>query len=136
MISKSSRISKNEVDADGRERNPDTSSRKEERLTRVPQETVFILSHSFPSEENQVKRFKIAAMNDDKSPTISRDLTGLQLDSANHPFKTSKSTDFNRRDEECTKRTHSTTNIDAHLSGLCCVMLNVLMEPRHSWDAK
>ena len=88
VITNSSRINKIEVDGDDRERNPDTSSRKEGRTTIVPQENAFIHSKSAPSDKTQVKNVKISSKNDDKSPRISPELTRMQLNSADHPFKT------------------------------------------------
>ena len=88
VISNSSRINKIEVDRDNREGNPDTSSRKEERTIGVPQENACIHSNSSPSDKNQVKNVKISSKNEDKSPRISPELTGMQLNSSDHPFKT------------------------------------------------
>ena len=68
--------------------NPDVSSRKEGRTIGVPQENASIHSNSSPSEENQAKNVKISSTNDDKSPRISPELTGMKLNSSDHPFKT------------------------------------------------
>ena len=75
VIPNSSRIDKIEVDRDDRERNPDTSSRKEGRTTGVLQENASIRSHSSPSDKNQVKNVKISSKNEDKSPRIPPELT-------------------------------------------------------------
>ena len=88
VISNSSRIDEIEVDRDDRERNPDTSSRKEGRNTSIPQENASIHSNWSPSDKNQAKNVKISSRNDDKSPRISPELTGMQLNSSDHPFKT------------------------------------------------
>ena len=88
VISNSSRTDEIEVDREDRERNPDTSSRKEGRTTGVPQENASIHSNLSPSDKNQVKNVKISSKNDDKSPRISPELTGMQLNSSDHPFKT------------------------------------------------
>ena len=55
IISNSSTIDQIEVDGDDRERNPDTSSRKEGRTIGVPQENASIHSNWSPSDKNQVK---------------------------------------------------------------------------------
>ena len=88
VISNSSRIDEFEVDRDNREQNPEISSQKEGRYTSVPQENAFINSDLSPSDKNQVKNVKISSKNDDKSPRISPELTGMQLNSSDHPFKT------------------------------------------------
>ena len=88
VISNSSIIDEVEVDRDDRERNPDTSSRKEGRDTSVPQENASIHSSSSPSDKNQFKNIKISSKNHDKSPRISPELTGMQPNSSDHPFKT------------------------------------------------
>ena len=88
VISNSSRVGEIEVDRDDRERNPDISSWKEARTTGVPQENASIHSNSSPSDENQVKNVKISSKNDQKSPRSSPELTGMQLNSSDHPFKT------------------------------------------------
>ena len=88
VISDSSIIDEIEMDRDDRERNPDTLSRKEGRNTTVPQENTSIHSSWSPSDKNQVRNVKISSKNDDKSPRISPELTGMQLNSSDHPFKT------------------------------------------------
>ena len=88
VISNSSTIGEIEVDGDDRERNPDVSSRKEGRTIGVPQENASIHSDSSPSDKNQANNVKISSKSDDKSPRISPELTGMQLNSSNHPFKT------------------------------------------------
>ena len=88
MISDSSRIYEIEVDRDDREQNRDTSLRREGRTTTVPRGTPFIQSKSSPSDRIQVKNVKISIKNDDKSPRISPPSTGMQVLSADHPFKT------------------------------------------------
>ena len=88
VISNSSRINKIEVDRDNQERDPDTSSLKEGRTTGVPQEDAFSNSNLSPSDKNRVKKVKISSKNDDKSPRISPELTGMQLNSSDHQFKT------------------------------------------------
>ena len=88
VISNSSRIDEIEVDRDDGERNPDTSSQKKGRTTGVLQENASIHSNSSPSDKNQVKNVRISSKNDDKSPRISPELTGMQLNSSDHPFKT------------------------------------------------
>ena len=88
VISNSSRIDEIQVDRDDREQNPDTSSRKEGRTTSVPQENASMHSISSPSDKNKVKNVKISSENDDTSPRISPQLTGMQLNSSDHPFKT------------------------------------------------
>ena len=88
VISNSSRIDEIEVDEDDRERNPDVSSPKEGRTIGVPQENAFIHYNSSPSDKNQAKKVKISSKNDDKSPRISPELTGMKLNSSDHPFKT------------------------------------------------
>ena len=88
VISNSSEIDKIEVDRDNRERNPDISSRKEGRTIGVPQENASIHSNSFSSDKNQAKNVKISSKNDDKFPRCSPELTGMQLNSSDHPFKT------------------------------------------------
>ena len=88
VISNSSRIDKIEVDRDDRERNPDTSSRKEGRTIGAPQENASIQWNWSPSDKNQVKNVKISSNNEDKSPRIWPELTGMQLNSSDDPFKT------------------------------------------------
>ena len=88
VISNSSRIDEIEVDEDDRERNPDVSSRKEGRTIGVPQENASIHYNLSPSDKNQAKNVKISSKNDDKSPRISPELTGMKLNSSDHPFKT------------------------------------------------
>ena len=88
VISNSSRIDEIEVDRDDRERNPDVSSRKVGRTIGVPQENASIHSNSSPSDKNQAKNVKISDKNDDKLPRFSPELTGMQLNSSDHPFKT------------------------------------------------
>ena len=88
VISNSSRMDEIEVDRDDRERNPDTSSRKEGRTVGVLQGNASIHFNSSPSGKTQVKNVKISIKNDDKSPRILPDLTGMQLNLSDHPFKT------------------------------------------------
>ena len=88
VISNSSRIDEIEVDRDHRERNPDTSSREEPTTSCVHEENASIHSNSSPSDKNQFKNVKISSKNDDKSQRISPELTGMQLNSSDHPFKT------------------------------------------------
>ena len=88
VISNSSRIDEIEVDRDDRERNPNTSSRREGRTISVPQENACIHSNSYPSGKNQVKNVKISSKNQDESPRISPELTGMQLNSSDLPFET------------------------------------------------
>ena len=88
VISNSSRIDEIEVDEDDRERNPDVTSRKEGRTIGVPQEKASIHSNSSPSDKNQAKNVKISDKNDDKFPRFSPELTGMQFNSSDHPFKT------------------------------------------------
>ena len=88
VISNSSRIDEIEVDRDDRERNPDVSSRKEGRTIGVPQENASIHSNSSPSDKNRAKNVKISSKNDDKFPRFSPELTGMQLNSSDNPFKT------------------------------------------------
>ena len=88
MISNSSTIDEIDLDGVDRERNPDTSSRKEGRTNITLQESAFIRSKSPPSYKNQVKNVKISIKNDDKSPRISHELTRMHLNSADHLFKT------------------------------------------------
>ena len=88
VISNSSRIDEIEVDEDNRERNPDVSSRKEGSTSGVPQQNASIHYNSSPSDKNQAKKVKISSKNDDKSPRISPELTGMKLNSSDHPFKT------------------------------------------------
>ena len=88
VISQSSRIDEIGVDEDDRERNPDVSSRKEGRTIGVPQENASIHYNSSPSDKNQAKKVKISSKNEDKYPRISPDLTGMKLNSSDHPFKT------------------------------------------------
>ena len=88
VISNSSRINEIQVDEDDRERNPDVKSRKEGRTIGVPQENASIHSNSSPSDKNQAKNVKISSKNDDKFPRFSPELTGMQLNSSDHPFKT------------------------------------------------
>ena len=47
-----------------------------------------IHSNSSPSDNNQAKNVKISSKNDDKFPRFSPELTGMQLNSSDHPFKT------------------------------------------------
>ena len=77
-----------QVDRDDRERNPDVWWRKEGRTIGVPQENASIHSNSSPLDKNQAKNVKISDKNDDKFPRFSPDLTGMQLNSSDHPFKT------------------------------------------------
>ena len=88
VISNSSRIDEIEVDRDDRERNPNVSSRKEGRTISVPQENASIHCNLSPSDKNQAKNVKISSKNDDKFPRLSPELTGMQLNSSDHPFKT------------------------------------------------
>ena len=88
VISNSSRIDEIEVDEDDRERNPDVSSRKEGRTIGVPQENAPIHYNSSASDKNQAKNVKISSKNDNKSPRISPELTGMKLNPSDHPFKT------------------------------------------------
>ena len=88
VISNSSRIDEIEVDRDDRERNPDISSRKEGRTIGISQENASIHSNSSPSDKNQAKNVKISSKNDDKFPRFSPELTGMQLNLSDHPFKT------------------------------------------------
>ena len=88
VISNSSRIDEIEVDEDDRERDPDVSSRKEGRTIGVPQENASIHYNSSPLDKNQAKKVKISSKNEDKSPRISPELTGMKLNSSDHPFKT------------------------------------------------
>ena len=88
VISNSSRIDEIEVDRDDRERNPDVSSRKEGRTIGIPQENASIHCNLSPSDKNQAKNVKISSKNDDKFPRLSPELTGMQLNSSDHPFKT------------------------------------------------
>ena len=88
VISNSSRIDRIEVDRDDRERNLDTSSRKKGRTIGVNQENASIHSISSPSDKNQVKNVNISGKHEDKSPRISPELTGMQLNSFDRPFKT------------------------------------------------
>ena len=88
VISNSSRIDEIEVDRDDRERHPDVPSRKEGRTSDTPQENAPMHSNSSPSDKNQAKNVKISSKNDDKSPRIAPELTGMQLNSSDHPFKT------------------------------------------------
>ena len=88
VISYSSGIDEIEVDRDDQERNPDVSSREEGRTIRVPQENPSMHSNSTPSEKNQAKNVKISSKNEDKFPRFSPQLTGMQLNSSDHPFKT------------------------------------------------
>ena len=76
------------MDRDNREQNPDVSSRKKGRTIGVPQENASIHSNSSPSDKNQAKDVKISSKNDDKFPRFSPELTGMQLNSSDHPFKT------------------------------------------------
>ena len=76
------------MDRDDRERNPDTWSRKEGKTTGVPQENASLNSNSSSSDKNQVKNVKIWGKNDDKSPRISPELTGMQLNSSDRNFTT------------------------------------------------
>ena len=61
---------------------------KEGRTIGVPQEYASIHYSSSPSDRNQAKNVKISNKNDDKSPRISPELTGMKLNSSDHPFKT------------------------------------------------
>ena len=88
VISNSSRIDEIEVNRDNRERNLDTSSRKEGRTIGVPQENASIDSNSSSSDKNKAKNVKISSKKDDKPPRISPELTSMQLDSSDHPFQT------------------------------------------------
>ena len=88
VISNSSGIDKVEVDRDDRERNPDISSRKKGRTIGVPQENASIHSNSSRSDKNQAKNVTFLSKNDDKLARFSPELTGMQLNSSNHPFKT------------------------------------------------
>ena len=88
VISNSSRNDEIEVDRDVRERNPDTSSRKEGRTTGVPHENASIHFNSSASDKNQVKNVEISSKNDGQSPRISPEMTAMQLNSSDHPFKT------------------------------------------------
>ena len=88
VISNSSRTDEIEVDQDNRERNPDTSSQKEGRTFGVPQENASIHSNSSSSDKTPIKNVKISSKNDNESPRISSELTGMQLNSSDHPFKT------------------------------------------------
>ena len=88
VISNCSIIDQIEVDRDDRERNPDTSSRKEGRTIGVPRNNASINSASSPSDKNQVKNVKISSKNDDKSPRIPPEVTGTQLNFSDHPTKT------------------------------------------------
>ena len=78
VVSNSSRIDEIEVDEDDREQNPDVSSRKEGRTIGVPQENASIHYNSSPSDKNQAKKVKISSKNEDKSPRISPELTGMK----------------------------------------------------------
>ena len=88
VISNSSRIDEIEVDRDDREQKPDVSSRKEGRTIGVPQENASIHSYSSPSDKNQAKNVTISRKNEDKFPSFSPEVTGMQLNSSDHPFKT------------------------------------------------
>ena len=88
VISNSSRIDEIEVNQDDRERNPDTPLRKEGRTMGIPQENASIHSNLSSSDKNQVKNVTISSKNDDKSPRISPEMTGMQLNLSDHPFKT------------------------------------------------
>ena len=87
VISNFSGIDENEVDRDDRERNPDTSLQKEGRTTGLPQENASIHSNLSPSDKDRVQNVKISSKNDDKSPRISPELTEMQLNSSDNPFK-------------------------------------------------
>ena len=76
------------MDRGDRERNPDVSSLKEGGTIGVPQENASIHSNSSPSDKNQAKNVKISSKNDDKFPRFSPELTGMQLNLSDHPFKT------------------------------------------------
>ena len=77
VISNSSRTDEIEVDRDDREWNTDTSSRKEGETISVSQENASIHFNSSPSDKNQVKNVMFSSKNDDKSPSISPELTGM-----------------------------------------------------------
>ena len=88
VISNWSRNDEIEVDRDDREQNPNTSSQKEGRTIGIPQENASIHSNLSSADKNQIKHVKISRKNDDKPPRISPGLTGMQLNSSDHPFKT------------------------------------------------
>ena len=88
VIPNSSRIDEIEENRADREWNPDTSSRKEGRTIGVPQGNASNHCNSSPSDKNQVENVRISSKNDDKSSGISPELTGMQLNSSDHPFRT------------------------------------------------
>ena len=88
VISNSSGIDEIEVDEDDREQNLDIYSRTEGRTIGVSEENASIHSNSSQSDKNQAKKVKISSKNDDKFRRFSPELTGMQLNLSDHPFKT------------------------------------------------